>query len=89
MYIPEQGPLLSLTRAKEYQSSYCLVYILCFSGSGLSEQGVKGLPWHPQILTDQLTQFQTWVQITPTTLTLFQLGRGNLYHRNSISRDTA
>ena len=34
--------------------------------SGLSSLGVQGVPWHTQILADQLTLFQPGGQIMPT-----------------------
>jgi hypothetical protein len=34
---------------------------------GLSEPGVEGIPWHPQILIDQFTLSQPRGQIMPTT----------------------
>ena len=34
--------------------------------SGLSSLGVPGVPWHTQILADQLTLFQPGGQILPT-----------------------
>ena len=38
--------------------------------SGQSETGMPGPPWHPHILTDQLTLSQPGGQIMPTTLLL-------------------
>ena len=34
--------------------------------AGLSSLGVPGVPWHTQILADQLTLFQPGGQIMPT-----------------------
>ena len=41
--------------------SYIVLYalkVLTYVLSGLSSLGVPGVPWHTQILTDQLTLFQ-------------------------------
>ena len=40
------------------QSSIFLRYLLNNVKSGLSSLGVPGVPWHTQILADQLTLFQ-------------------------------
>ena len=39
---------------------------LGFRLSGLLDPGVPGMPWHPQILADQLTLSQSGGQIMPT-----------------------
>ena len=38
--------------------------------AGLSSLGVPGVPWHTQILADQLTLFQPGGQIIPTLILL-------------------
>ena len=43
-----------------------LILRLALAISGVSSLGVPGMPWHPQILADQLTLSQPGGQIMPT-----------------------
>ena len=60
---------------------------------GLSSLGVPGVPWHPQIVADQLTLSQPRGQIMPTKLLLASPGFSDLpmalhyIHNSRVSVD--
>ena len=41
-----------------YKQYYNHMFFIALYGTGLSSLGVPGVPWHTQILEDQLTLFQ-------------------------------
>ena len=59
--------ICSIKNLRKYVSKHLLTYgqssHMC---TGVSSLGVPGVPWHPQILTDQLTLSQPGGQIIPT-----------------------
>ena len=52
-----------------YPIEKCPLCMFRKSTEGLSEQGLLGVPWYPQILTDQLTLSQTRDRLCPLNIT--------------------